>query len=94
MQEVVALLIGFFVGVFIHLKISSKKHKKFVCGHCDSKDTLQMRKIKDNDVFICSFCNRVLDEDLLKLMYKEDYELLKKSRLDGNDDGVTGEKDN
>lgn len=80
MEGVVAMLLGACIGMIYGLRRmvnKSSKSKIFVCGHCESKDTLKVNKLRDRDIFSCSFCERIIDENLLKLMYKEDYEMLK-----------------
>lgn len=75
--------IGLSLGVLFSYKFSRKKKGKksaeFVCPHCEVKDTLQSQKLRNKDVYTCSFCERIIDEDFLRLSFKEEYELLKKN---------------
>jgi hypothetical protein len=78
MVEVV--LIGLGLGAIFGLasvKGRKQKAKMFVCGHCESEDTLSKVKLREKDTFVCSFCSKILDEDILLFTYKEDYEMLK-----------------
>jgi len=75
----------FFMGVGLgvlfglkHIKKKNVVNKAFVCGHCESEDTLKIQKLREKDVFTCSFCERVVDEDVLRFTHKDDYQMLKK----------------
>ncbi|AEO93779.1 gp521 [Bacillus phage G] len=81
MSSVIFTMMGFLLGALIaFVKGGEKKgrSKQFVCGHCESKDTLRIQKLRDRDVFTCTFCERIIDEATVKMMHKEDYEILKK----------------
>lgn len=71
-----SLLIGFGLALLFGFRVKVKNNKKekiFVCGHCEVEDTLQLQKIRENNIFTCSNCERILDEYLIKIMYLSDY---------------------
>jgi len=104
MVEVV--FIGLGIGALFGLTIvkgKKQKGKVFVCGHCESIDTLSKTQLRDKDTFTCSFCSRIIDESILQFTYKEDYEMLKnhpehyeefkKARKEGRDFEIPSRED-